>query len=93
MNTGAITQHLKNYHYVSLSLQGLEFQIRMVVTASVTLLPDFRAQHRTGALGRDCSLQERQQAGHLCRHFAYSTAGVQQLPERPEKEKKIQRGN
>lgn len=85
MNTQARTQHLNSYHHVSLFLQGLEFQIRVVVMASVTSLPDFRAEYRIGALGRDCSLQEPQQARHLCRHFAYSTAGVLQLPERPEK--------
>lgn len=61
----------------------LEFQIRLVVVVSVTLLPDFRVEHRIGVLEKDCSLQEPQRARHLCRHFACSTAGVLQLPERP----------
>lgn len=76
---------------MSLFLQGFEFQISVVVMASVTLLPDFRAEHRIWVHERDCSLQEPQQARHLCRHFAYSTAGVLQLPERPEKEKNPER--
>lgn len=91
INIQARTQHLNKYHHVSLFLQGFEFQIRVVVMASVTLLPDFRAEHRIWVHERDCSLQEPQQARHLCRHFAYSTAGVLQLPERPEKEKNPER--
>lgn len=73
----------KNLTFKKLSPSALQFQIRVVVVVSVTLLPDFRAEHRIGVLERDCSPQEPQQARHLCRHSAYSTAGVLQLPERP----------
>lgn len=65
-------------------LSLLELQIRAVVVISVILLPDFRAECRIWAHGRDCSLQGPQPARHLYRHFAYSIAGALQLPGRPE---------
>lgn len=83
MNTSLPRARHSNNHHVLLSLLGLELQIKIVIMASVASLPDFRVEHRIGVLGRDCSPQEPQQARHLCRHFAYSTAGVLQLPERP----------
>lgn len=78
---GCCFSHIKDRDF---SCEGKAVVIHVMLEGNSPMtFPDFRAEHRIGVLGRDCSLQEPQQARHLCRHFAYSTAGVLQLPERP----------